>query len=220
MRAVGIGLVWFLFAGCGHAPPPDDRPDPDTDVDAQTLFETGEALLARNDLIRAEQYFTAAAARGYDPRKTTPLIVEACVRSNRFSSALAHAEPYLAQHPNDWRLRLVVATIQLGMGRPREAEQHVRLVTESRPDEPLAHFLLGTIALEHHQDDEAARTHLAAYLSLAPEGEHAEAARSALRRVAAPEAAPDGATPAEANGEQSGAEPSGPEPDAEPTESD
>ena len=183
-RSPTIALVIAALVGCGHAPPPDDRPDPSSDVDAETLFETGKALLARNDLIRAEQYFTAAAARGYDPRETTPLLVEACVRSNRYSSALSHAEPYLASHPDDWRLRLVVATIQLGMGRPREAEQHVRVVAESQPEEPLAHFLLGTIALDHRGDDDAARTHLAHYLALAPEGEHAEAARSALRRAA------------------------------------
>jgi predicted Zn-dependent protease len=180
----GVPIAIALCVGCGHAPPPDDRPDPSSDVDAQTLFETGKALLARNDLIRAEQYFTAAAARGWDPRETTPLIVEACIRSNRFSSALSHAEPYLAQHPDDWRLRLVVATIELGMGRPGAAEEHVRAVAESQPEEPLAHFLLGTIALEHRGDDDAARTHLAHYLSLAPQGEHAEAARSALQRVA------------------------------------
>ncbi|MDH5491710.1 MAG: tetratricopeptide repeat protein [Myxococcales bacterium] len=136
-------------------------------------------MAGRGDMVRAEQYLSAAMERGYPEDRVVPQLIRVCVASSRISAALSYAEPYLAAHPTQWRLRYLVATLHLGLRRIPEAVADLEAVIGQRPEDPTAHYTLGIILRDHIGDGHGAREHFSRYLELAPEGAHAEEARSA-----------------------------------------
>lgn len=154
-------------------------PDPLETVAAEELYRRGLALSEASDYVRAEQYFVAALERGHPEDEVMMPLVVACVRSDRLSAALRHAEPYLARHPGAWALRLVVATVQMALGEPQRARDELLQITRDAPREPAPHYMLGVLAREQ-LDGDAMRAHFARYLALEPEGPHAAEARAAL----------------------------------------
>lgn len=175
-------LMAATLAACGAttAAAPVSSTDPLETVTAEELYASGIQLAERQDYVRAEQYLVAAMQRGVDEHRVMPPLLAACVRSSRLSAALGYAEPYLERHPDEWSLRLLVATIQMGLGRTEQAHAELLRVTIQQPTEATPHYMLAVLARDALRDEATAEAAFRRYLELAPEGEHAEEARAAL----------------------------------------
>lgn len=181
--AFGLGLVLCL-ASCGGASETSARtapPDPLDDISAEELFRRGVLLGEHGDFIRSEQYISAAVDRGFPEEQAMPALMKACVQSSRLDAALSYALPYLARHPSQWPLRMLVASIHMGLAQPQRARDELDRVLRDAPEEPaMAHYFLGVLLRDELDDLERARTHFRRYLALAPEGDHREEALAAL----------------------------------------
>jgi tetratricopeptide (TPR) repeat protein len=177
-------LLFALFLlGCGAQahPSSSENTDPLANVSAEELFQRGVRIGEAGDFIRAEQYIAAAIERGYPEGAAMPALMRVCVESSRLTAALAYAEPYLARHPGEWSLRLLVASIKMGLEQHEQARDELLRVIEDAPEEPpQAHYFLGVLLRDQLGDMEAARVHFRRYLALAPDGNHRDEARAAL----------------------------------------
>jgi tetratricopeptide (TPR) repeat protein len=183
-----------LLAACAHAPlaaAPQTNPAR-AQLTAGALLDRGIALLHAGDGLRAEQYLVLAVRAGAPAARAIVPLVQACVLSSRLQSALEHALPHLRRHPEAWRLRMLVAAIQLALGRSELARRELERVQRAQPDAPAAHYLAAVIARDQLGDARAASASFAAYVRAAPRGEHAAEARAWLRERAAAEAEPTG----------------------------
>lgn len=144
------------------------------------LLDRGRAFAAIGDLTRAEDYLAAALDAGADPRQVMPLLLDVCVRSARYRSAIQHGEAHLRKHPHDVRTRLVVGTLHAALGEPKEARAQLEQVVEAKPDEAQAHYVLAVVARDNEQDYVEADKHFREYLRIEPNGSHAEEARAGL----------------------------------------
>lgn len=192
-RPLGRGGLWLAaglaLVGCGAAQRPVETApisDPLEDQTGQHLFDSGVRIAQQGDYIRAEQYFTAARDHGFPEERVLPLLMEVCVRSSRFSAAVGYAEPYLETHPDDWRLRQLLATIQMGLGDSAAARISLEHVVAEAPDEPIPHYMLGVLLRDQLHDEPGMRAQFERYLALAPDGSHASEAREALGLLVGP----------------------------------
>lgn len=187
--------TWFelLLAGCLAAPagchPPTFSRGSELQAELSAVSEDDLLFLAASharsgDMLRAEQYLSAARERGYDEAVVVYWLVRVCVAASRYQSALGHATSYLRDHPADWSLRLVVATIHEVLGDLTSAQSELERVVRAEPSMPLPHYRLAMLYRDGWTDQERARGHLRAYLRLAPKGPHAAEVRSALSDVA------------------------------------
>ncbi|MBX3225725.1 MAG: tetratricopeptide repeat protein [Labilithrix sp.] len=152
--------------------------------DAKTLLERGKAFAFVGDQTRAEEYLAAALSAGADPRDVMPLLMEVCVRTGRYRSAIQHGENHLRQHPGDVRTRLMVGALYAAISEPDRARTHLEQVIAKPvpPPEKIhgeAHYLLGVVARDEH-DAVAADRHFREYLRIEPHGSHVEEARGSL----------------------------------------
>lgn len=161
---------------------------------ALELRARGIAALRAGDDVRAEQYLTLAMRAGAPESSVIAPLVQACAGGSRLQSALAHALPYLGRHPDAWRLRQLVAAIELALGRTQRAREELARVTRDHPHVAAAHYLLAVIARDQLGDAPAASAAFAAYLRDHPDGEHAAEARSWLRDQAGASPAAEPAT--------------------------
>ena len=190
----------LLFAGCLAVPigcqPPAFSQGPDLQAELSTVSDDDLLFLAASharsgDMLRAEQYLSAARQRGHDEAAVAYWLVRVCVAASRYQSALAHATRYLRDHPSDWSLRFVVATIHEALGDPARAQSELEQIVRAEPSMPLPHYRLAMLYRDRWTDQERARGHFHEYLRLAPDGPHAAEVRSALSEGAdASEAAP------------------------------
>lgn len=179
---VHLALALVLVA-CGAAQEPQGTvsDDPLNSVSGEELFERGQTLVRAGDFVRAEQYFAGAMRRGVPEQQVLPALLNACVRGDRLVAALSYAEPFLAQHPTEWSLRLLVASIHMGLEHHAEAVEELERVLADAPEEPpQAHYFLGVLYRDRLDDAEAAERHFARYVVLAPEGPHAEEAAAGV----------------------------------------
>jgi len=219
---LSFSLVFVLAAmlasaGCGGASPGGPRagqsPDPLDSVSPEELFRRGVLLGQAGDSVRAEQYIAAAIDRGFSEDRAMPALMHACVRSSRLSAALTYAEPYLLRNPSNWPLRLLVASLHMGLAQHERARQELDRVLRDAPEEPPeAHYFLGVLLRDQLDDLEGARGHFRRYLALAPQGDHRDEALAALpeeergiprrmeRHAPAPEEGPADAAAAPAGG--------------------
>ena len=184
--ALAAALLAAAPAGCGGSSPRPSGPppgDPLVDVAGADLYEHGLALADRGDFVRAEQYLVASIERGYPEGRVMPALLRACLASSRMRAALSYAEPYLRRNPAAWSLRLLVATIYQGLGEVERARASLQKVIRDAPDQPDAYYLLGLLQRDELGDRPAAALSFARYLSLAPQGRHAEEVRDALRSL-------------------------------------
>jgi predicted Zn-dependent protease len=175
-----------LLAGCQHETL-QRRPN----LQAELATVTSEDLLglaiwhARSgDLLRAEQYLSAARQRGHDDAAVAYWLVRVCVTAGRYRSAVTHAADYLRDHPSDWSFRLVVATLHEALGDHTRAELELEHITKTAPAMPLPHYRLAMLYRARAADQARAKMHLEEYVRLAPDGRHAVEARAALSEVA------------------------------------
>ena len=117
--------------------------------------------------------------RGFSEDEALPTLMNACVQASRLVAALQYAEPYLARHPEHWSLRMLVASIHMGLDHDERARLELERVLESAPEEPpQAHYFLGVLYRDRLGDANQAAEHFGRYLALAPDGEHEEEARA------------------------------------------
>lgn len=185
-RALAWLLGCALCAGCMRPLPPRDADAAAAErtADAGALLARGQALLRSGDSVRAEQYLTLAVRAGAPESRAIVPLVQACVGSSRLQSALEHAVPYLRRRPGAWRLRYLVAAIQLALGRTPLAIEELARVRRDRPEAAGPHYLAAVIARDQLGDPLSAADAFDAYVRAAPNGEHAAEARAYLREHA------------------------------------
>jgi tetratricopeptide (TPR) repeat protein len=181
---VFVGCLASL-GGCHHA---TLHQGPDLQAELSTVTAGDFLFLAisharSGDLLRAEQYLSAARQRGHDEEAVVYWLVRVCVAASRYQSALRHATHYLRDHPSDWSLRFVVATIYEALGDVARAQSELELIVGAEPSMSLPHYRLAMLYRDRWADQERARAHLEEYLRLTPEGPHAAEVRSALDEV-------------------------------------
>lgn len=195
-------LCLIALAACGgrQAGRAATAPDPLSEVPAAQLFARGVQLQEAGDLIRAEQYLVAAMERGYPDKDVLAPLLAVCVAGSRFQAALAHAQRYLARHPEDWALRYLTASLYVAVGDAPTALAELDRVLGQRPRLAEAHYARAVIYRDELHDDDRAQAAFERYLALDPGGGKAVAARAWLvwrahRRVG-DSAPPAGAPPA------------------------
>ncbi len=119
--------------------------------------------------------------RGFPEERALPTLLKICVAASRLNAALQYAEPHLRDHPGNFRLRTLVASIHLGLGNVDDAETHLSEVIERAPTNAPAYYLMGMLHREEHGDPVASEPYLQRYLELAPNGAHAAEVRNMLR---------------------------------------
>jgi len=185
----GLGLLFAAglatVGGCHHATLHER-----SDLQAELSTVTAEDLLSlavsharSGDLLRAEQYLSAARQRGHDEGAVVYWLVRVCVAASRYRSALIHAASYLRKHPSDWPLRFVVASIHEALGDLDRAESELERIVRAEPSMPLAHYRLAMLYRDRVDEVDRAKLHLEQYLELTPEGPHAAEVRSALIEI-------------------------------------
>lgn len=199
MSRAGLALLLVVATACGA--PASDRikgaETLDKQASAEQLVEAGRAFARVGDTTRAEEYLSAALAKGADERKVTPLLIQICVHDGRFQMAIEYARPYVDKHPDDARTRFVLATLYAGTGDTARAKDHLRVVVSALPKEPDARYLLG-VALRDEGALVDADAQFREYLRLAPRGAHADEVRAALLREVPPATTDAGASTSQA----------------------
>ncbi len=179
MRWMLLTIV-VVTSACGASVKRGEMPsEPLAEVSANELYRTGLAYSARQNFVRAEQYFIAAIAKGMSEHKVIPKIMQSCVLSNRLESAVVHGEGYISKFPSAMPMRLLLASIYLETENYGAARGHLLLIRESDPDMAEAAFLLGRAELAIGAKKRA-RRQFAAYLQKQPNGEGAPFARAQL----------------------------------------
>ncbi|MDB4936743.1 MAG: hypothetical protein JWP87_3715 [Labilithrix sp.] len=144
------------------------------------LLDRGKAFAAMGDHTRAEEYLAAALDQGADPREVLPLLLQVCISTGRYRSAIQHGENHLRKHPDDVRTRFVVGTLYVAIGETKDAKANLETVVEARPDDARAHYALAILARDAENDVIGADKHFREYLRIEPAGAHAEEARASL----------------------------------------
>jgi tetratricopeptide (TPR) repeat protein len=186
-----VALVLACAAGCAHSAPTRDSLESDRHAPADALYRAGLALAARGDLTRSEQYLALAHRQAGLDRASLIALLAVCVRAQRLRSAIAHAEPYLREHPGERPLLALVATLHLALGELAQAEQLCLRVLRLDEAHAATHYLLARVYAarlggsggsrrDQTAHARAMRRHLARYLALTPEGSHAEEVRVEL----------------------------------------
>jgi Flp pilus assembly protein TadD len=178
-----IFLCLTASTGCVSTPAEKAEADMATfhrEATVDKLVERGKAFAAVGDMTRAEEYLAAALEQGAPAKDVVPALLQVCVQTGRYRSAVQHAENHLRKHPTDTNTRFVLGTLYAALGEPKEARSALEEVATLRPDEPRVHYALAVLARDSENDVVAADRHFREYLRLEPEGSHAEEARAAL----------------------------------------
>jgi len=111
--------------------PTQSQPQPE--LRASALAESGRAWIARGDYVRAEQYLQLAWQAGHPEAELIGPLLQACIASNRFRAALAHTDRYLARHARAWRVRYVKSALLRALGQPAAARLELQQVESDAP---------------------------------------------------------------------------------------
>jgi len=174
-RCLPTACAALLLVGCAALdgkPPQHPRPTEPAPSSA-ALFARGQAFARAGDSTRAEEYMMLAVRQGYPEQQAVLPIVRVCAEASRLQAALDHALPFLRHHPQAWRLRIVVASLQAALDRPTQAAAELRRVLMQQPDAAPAHYRLGVLQRDAFRDRAAARRSFEAYLRHDREGRFA-----------------------------------------------
>jgi len=177
-------FLCMLISGCQHAAGRGGAHASHStpSITPEDLFETGLLQAQQGDLLRAEQYLSAARSLGFDEPAVVYWLVRVCVAAGRYQSALDHAIRYARDNPANWRLRLVVASIYEALGDLERARLELEHIVSAQPTLPLLRYRLGMLYLRESSETRHARGQLEAYLALDPEGAHAAEVETLLSR--------------------------------------
>jgi tetratricopeptide (TPR) repeat protein len=184
MRRLAL-LLAVLALGCANTETTRVRQTAATmrkEQKPEVLLQRGKALAAIGDLVRAEQYLTAALEAGASDAKVTPALMRVCLDGKRYRAAIDYGEAYLRKHPKDARLRYLLGTLYYAVGDTGAARENLEEVTVELPDHADAHYALAVVLLDGEHDIVAADRHFRAYVRLAPSGPHADEARASMLR--------------------------------------
>lgn len=177
-------LVVPVVAACGPSTPAEkaqaDMATFKREATTDKLLDRGKAFAALGDTTRAEEYLAAALDQGADPREALPLLLQVCVQTGRYRSAIQHGENHLRKHPDDVRTRFVVGTLYVAIGEVKDAKGNLETVVSARPNDAKAHYALAILARDSENDVVGADRHFREYLRIEPTGAHAEEARASL----------------------------------------
>ena len=150
---------------------------------AQEMLTHARAFAASGDFTRAEQYLNLAADVGIPREDVVPLLMDVCVRDHRYRAAIQYAEQHLRDHPRDYSLRFVLATLLLATGDPARARDELESVLRAQNEHAEAHYTLAIVLRDDLNDRSRADRHFREYLRLAPGGRHSEQAEESLLKV-------------------------------------
>jgi len=176
-------VLMSLSSGCGaraEAPVQGKSTKLPEDKDPQVLFERGKAYLAASDLVRAEQYLAAALAAGAPDDRVMPHLLRACVALRHYRLAVEYAEVALARNPQNAHLRFVVGALYVSIGDRGRAREHMEATGRDLPNDAEAQFAVAVFFRDELSDKVKADPYFREYLRIAPNGAHAEEARSSL----------------------------------------
>ena len=183
-------LPWLcaalLGAGCANKPGAELRSRMAAVELAQEPSEAlrkARAFASVDDFTRAEQYLRLAISGGADEREVMPLLVQVCVRDHRYLDAVQHVEGYLKHHPDDHRLRFVLASLEEAVGNHERAHTEYERVLAHQGNNAEVHYALAVLLRDDFASLAQADQHFREYLRLRPSGDHAEEARAALLEV-------------------------------------
>lgn len=184
LPSVGLALslcLGILVSGCHHGRLEPRSANPTAPVlSADELFEIARFHAHHGDLLRAEQYLSAARAGGYDEAEVVYWLVRVCISAGRYRSALLHAGDYLRRYPKNWGLRLVVASLYEALEDPARARIELEAIVRAEPARALPRYSLGKLYMRERSTRQGAMVHLEAYLELEPNGLHAPEAQAML----------------------------------------
>jgi CheY-like chemotaxis protein len=106
----------------------------------------------------------------------------AAYKAHAFKSALGKLQAAVKETPDDPEAQLYLGLTQFELGRLPPAKASLTRALQLDGSNAQAELFLGTIAQEQGHNAEA-RVHYAAYLRLAPNGEHASEVKSVLRTL-------------------------------------
>jgi Tfp pilus assembly protein PilF len=179
LLALGLGL-----GACAHgAQPPQAGDQTQTDPQVSLLLERAHQFAEASDYTRAEQYLNLAALNGGDSAQILPLLIDVCVRDQRYRAALEYAQQHLRHHPRSYRLRYVEATLLRALGDVARSRQELERVLDASPNYADAHYSLALLLRDDLGNHLEADQHFREYLRLAPGGNHAEEAGESLLEV-------------------------------------
>jgi thioredoxin-like negative regulator of GroEL len=212
-----VSLAFAITTAC--APTPAQKVEADLasvrkESDAKTLVERGKGFAAVGDHTRAEEYLASGIEAGADPRDVLPLLMDVCVKTGRYRSAIQHGENHLRKHPHDMQTRVVVGALYVAINESKQARVQLEQVVKVDPGkveageadaaapsaprlQAQAHYLLAVVARDNDNDVVATDRHFRAYLRIEPNGSHAEEAKASLLKQVQPVVQPveDGGAP-------------------------
>lgn len=179
--------VWLLVAlasaACARNPGAEVRSSIEAAERARephVALGRARAFAAMGDWMRAEQYLKLALEGGAEEAEVVPLLVEACTRDHRYLDAIQHIENHLRHHPDDSRLRYVLASLDAAVGERERARSEYEKVLLREPSNADVHYALAVLLRDGIANLEQADRHFREYLRLRPRGDHAEESRAAL----------------------------------------
>ncbi|MBX3186202.1 MAG: tetratricopeptide repeat protein [Labilithrix sp.] len=186
VRGPGILMALVCAAGAFGCAAPQSKMRKDVEAmkaesTPEHLVASGDAYASVGDMTRAEQYFVAALRSGGEHDKLVRRLIAVCVSDSRYPVALDYADEYLRKHPADVDVRYAAATLRVAVGDDKRAREELARVFAARPDHAEGHYLLALVE-KGGGDVMAADAQFRAYLTAAPDGEHAEVARANLMR--------------------------------------
>jgi len=186
-RAIRTATVLAVaLAGCVPRPGDKVAAQIKTVHDEETpdkLLARGRAFAAVGDIPRAEQYFAAALDRGAEPHVALPLLLRVCADAHRYRAGIDYAEPQLRRHPDDHRLRFVIASFYMTIGESAIAREELARIVAAAPNLAAPHYALAVLLRDDAGDVVSADTHFREYLRLEPRGVHADEARGSLLKL-------------------------------------
>ncbi|HEY0465835.1 MAG TPA: tetratricopeptide repeat protein [Polyangiaceae bacterium] len=174
-------LLAVCLVACAHgAQVPELAGRATSEQRASTLVQRAQQFADAADYTRAEQYLNLATKHGGNPAQVMPLLIDVCVRDQRYRAALQYAEEHLRQHPRSYRLRYIEATLLRALGDIAKSRQELQRVLDASPDYADAHYSMAVLLRDQLGSYIEADRHFREYLRLAPGGQHAEEAGESL----------------------------------------
>ena len=177
-----ILVLGLLSAACTHSAS-DPAAGPNALRKGQSideLYERGRAFAMIGDLTRGEQYLSAALEHGADPQRVLPPLVHICVEAGRYRVAADYMHAYMGAAGESADLHLLYGLLEASIGDVDVARREYEAAIRIHPDDSAIHYALAVLLRSALVDPDGSNAEFREYLRLAPHGEHAAEARSAL----------------------------------------
>jgi Tfp pilus assembly protein PilF len=150
------------------------------DKDPAVLVEAGTAYYEAGDMLRAEQYLSAALKAGAEEKAVLPMLLRACVESKHYRLAQEVADTALAREPRNAPLRFLVGSLFVATGQAPTARPYLEQAADELPEDADVQFAVAVFFRDDLGDVARADTYFRRYLDVAPSGSHADEARASL----------------------------------------